>query len=49
MGVQINSSNQVTLDGNVIHDVVNWGIHAENVKELAINNNVINGVKTENN
>jgi len=48
-GIIINNSREVTLDGNVIHDVVTWGIHADSSSRLVINNNVINGVKTENN
>jgi parallel beta-helix repeat protein len=45
MGVQINKSNFVTLDGNVIHDVVTWGIHVDYGHEIIIENNVINGIK----
>jgi hypothetical protein len=29
LGVAITNSSKVTLDGNVIHDVVTWGIHAD--------------------
>jgi parallel beta-helix repeat protein len=47
-GVLIYDSEDVTLDGNVIHDFYTWGIHADESKRLVINNNVINGIKTEN-
>jgi hypothetical protein len=39
----------VTLDGNVIHDFITWGINGDKSSQLVINNNVINGIKTENN
>ena len=42
MGVLIINSKDVTLDGNVIHDFVNWGIHSAASSDLIINNNVIN-------
>jgi parallel beta-helix repeat protein len=48
MGVLIYDSEDVTLDGNVIHDFDRWGIHADDSQRLVINNNVINGIKTEN-
>ena len=48
-GVLIFNSKGVTLDGNVIHDFITWGIHADKSQQLVINNNVINGIKTENN
>jgi len=28
-GIQITNSGVMTIDGNVIHDVVTWGIHAD--------------------
>ena len=50
LGIQITNSSYVTLDGNVIHDVVTWGIHADrDSSHIVINNNVINGVKAEDN
>ena len=38
----------MTLDGNVIHDFITWGINADKSQQLVINNNVINGIKPKN-
>lgn len=48
-GVLIYNSKKVTLDSNVIHDFITWGINGDKSSQLIINNNVINGIKTENN
>ena len=47
-GIIIKNSKQVTLDNNVIHDFILYGIHAEASQNIVINSNVVNGVRIKN-
>jgi hypothetical protein len=47
-GIIIKNSHKVTLDSNVIHDFILYGIHGDASENLVINNNVVNGVRHKN-
>jgi len=38
----------VTLESNVIHDFIVWGVNAQKSSDILVNNNVINGIKPKN-
>jgi len=41
------NSQDITLEGNVVHDFIQHGIYASKSSRLTIHNNVVNGVKPE--
>lgn len=43
-GILIFNSQDVTIENNVIHDFIFWGIGGDKASNVLINNNVINGI-----